>query len=204
MTFVKTKIINEQFFDDLTNQSTQYVLGFLYADGNLHTNPKKKFSFVSKDCEILEKMQKVLQTDYKIGTNADKNFQLQIYSDYAYDRLTQLGLHPRKSLDILYPDWANRHFIRGYFDGDGTIYKQHDRPSYRCDFISGSRDFIIGLEKHLSILGLEYHYRHDEKHANCFKVYIHRKSDVLKLKSILYDSAEIYLGRKWSIFQKWV
>lgn len=200
------KFTNDYFFDDLTHPDTQYVLGFLCADGCVTINPKKCVSFSSKDKEILDKIQKIIPTEYKVGFDGRSTYQIKIYSDKLYNRAIELGIPERKSLIISYPDWANNHFIRGYFDGDGTVYKVKNRPAIRCEILSGSREFIIGLERHLQRVGLKYHYRRDEqRYQNTYyKINIHRKSDILRFERLLYSYDSICLLRKRRVFQKWL
>jgi intein/homing endonuclease len=205
--FIKTKSTNDHFFDDLTDEKAQYVLGLIASDGNLSHNPKNKISITSKDREILEKVQKVMQTDYKVGFDGRCVYQIQIYSDILYNRCISLGLPERKSLILDYPNWANRHFIRGVFDGDGSVFKQHNRPTILCEFTSSSIKFINGLEEHLTNLGLEYHYRRDYMPPSGnpnYKILIHRNSDKIKFFDLIYKDATIWLNRKHVIFQKWL
>ena len=62
---------------------------------------------------------------------------LDIYSKHMSDSLAKLGCIERKSLILEWPEWLEEnlysHFIRGYFDGDGSISKGR---GCRVDFAS--------------------------------------------------------------------
>ncbi|ALP91773.1 hypothetical protein ATN24_16960 [Clostridium butyricum] len=51
------------------------------------------------------------------------------------DRLRNIGLYPNKSLTIdsipIIREELVRHFIRGYFDGDGSILLSHNSSYYK-------------------------------------------------------------------------
>lgn len=63
-----------------------------------------------------------------------------------HDDLIKHGCIPNKSLKLKFPttvpDKLIRHFVRGYFDGDGSIAKNEDR----CTLIS-TQEFCDELKK---------------------------------------------------------
>src|SRR3989338_7583602 len=82
---------------------------------------------------------------------------------FARERLTSdlknLGILPRKSLTIDFPNVPEvftADFIRGVFDGDGSVYfeKRSRRYPVRTSFVSSSQEFIEELEVALQQLGL--------------------------------------------------
>ncbi|MBI2113353.1 MAG: LAGLIDADG family homing endonuclease [Candidatus Wildermuthbacteria bacterium] len=109
-----------------------YVLGFIAADGSLIKN-KRGAHFLeiqSIDEELLFGIRKVLKSDLLIGQYIPKNkkwrkrFRLQIGSKKMYQDLTKLGIVPNKEYRLVMPSMPTlflRHFIRGYFDGDGSV-----------------------------------------------------------------------------------
>lgn len=127
--------INEKFFETIDNQEKAYVLGFLYADGNLHKN-KNNFSIElsEKDIKILKKIKSVLQSNHKLFKHIQYNkkykkyyigYRLTVCNVKMCNDLLKIGVVSNKSLNIKFPDIKINllcHFIRGYFDGDGSIY----------------------------------------------------------------------------------
>lgn len=70
-----------------------------------------------------------------------------------------LGLSPNKALTIEFPDISKKYykgFIRGYFDGDGSIcrywwkYKQNKKRRYKLLFTLGSLKFLKSIRKILN------------------------------------------------------
>jgi DNA-binding transcriptional regulator WhiA len=88
-------------------------------------------------------------------TTAGAIYSFTIYNDTIFDRLVELGVTERKSLIIIFPDTPEpyvRHFIRGCWDGDGSIGK-HNKNSYHARFFSGSKVFVAGMLAELEKAG---------------------------------------------------
>ncbi|MFA4889299.1 MAG: LAGLIDADG family homing endonuclease [Candidatus Omnitrophota bacterium] len=197
-----------------------YVLGYFSADGCMFVNPRgsKYVSFSSTDIELLEKVKKLLNSKHKLSRKKIQNekwnasFVLQIGSKRMFGDLLKLGFIPNKELRLKLPDIPKiyiRHFVRGYFDGDGSIiygyFKRRARKNKMTRYIStcfacANPDFL----KHLSEVLL--------KHAAVGKGYIDRKGghlsysklDSSKLFRYMYKGVlkEQYLERKHNKFLK--
>ncbi|MBQ0113545.1 MAG: LAGLIDADG family homing endonuclease, partial [Bacteroidales bacterium] len=136
--------INQDYFEIIDNEWKAYWLGFLYADGcnNLKWNEKKnkmnctlKISLKYSDYGHLNKLRESLQSDAPIKYR-DVRLKDKIYKDCEINfcnekicrDLNNLGCTPNKSLTLKFPNEDIlpkeyiRHFIRGYFDGDGCIH----------------------------------------------------------------------------------
>jgi intein/homing endonuclease len=164
---------NANFFKKWTSKMA-YILGFLYADGNIieanNSSRTNYFQFVSKDKEILEKIKKALNSNHQIKIrNSQKKlfpnkkyyitsevFYLRIGNKKVVNDLIKLGVLPRKSKIIKFPKIPKKylnHFIRGYFDGDGTIClskKKNIIKKVQVIFTSGSKKFLEGLSEILA------------------------------------------------------
>lgn len=216
---------DEQFFDNWTPQMA-YVLGFLYADGNIiHAVDCRGYyiSFSSSDLEIIKKIKTVLKSEHSIikclppeeprgNIYARKiHYKFRIGSKKLYEKLTSYGLHPNKSLTITCPSIPSScisNFVRGYFDGDGCVHieKQKGRTSTRLMivFTSGSKEFLIGLEQFIrQETGIEKHNINKSKKAFQLK---YSTKDSEALFDFMYKSVydELYLERKKNIFTKFI
>ncbi len=148
--------LNELFFSTWSPEMA-YVLGFWYADGYMRHEKSYRISFSSNDLEILEKIRTVVGSDcpiYKIKT--DDAYSIVFHSKLLYETLESLGGMRRKSKFIRFPEIPKeyiRDFIRGYFDGDGSVhFVQYIRTKdkrltieLRTNFTSGSRKFLEDL-----------------------------------------------------------
>jgi hypothetical protein len=116
------------------------VLGFWWADGNIFISLRKsgqrrysKFSLHSADYDHLIMIAGLLGFGGQIRTRKQKRckkmslcYTLEFSDIHIVNRLLELGGKPRKSFCETkipsIPDSLFRHFVRGFFDGDGSIY----------------------------------------------------------------------------------
>lgn len=126
---------NINYFKTLTPDS-EYILGFLYTDGNLsNVGHKITMNLQEKDRHILEEMsekirgiRKVIELKAAKSPSSDKMCQpqcrLQICNKHIYKDLESYGFHPKKSKTIVpHQSLKNSiHFWRGVIDGDGNVH----------------------------------------------------------------------------------
>ena len=135
-----------------------YILGFIFADGCLveHKNGYHGLDITSKDLRHLRLIKEQLKAEHKIGKK-ERGYRIQIRNRNIYNDLIRLGLTPRKSKIIKFPKIPIRyfsHFIRGLFDGDGSVMVWRE-PRWkhtwqiRVSFTSGCQRFLQDLNKHL-------------------------------------------------------
>lgn len=107
-----------------------YVAGLLAADGNvLKRQQRVSLELGYRDRELVYLVHDQLAPQFPVRertrSNGTRTLQLAITSpDLCYD-LGQLGITPRKSLTLQWPETLDaqfqRPFLLGYFDGDGFI-----------------------------------------------------------------------------------
>lgn len=133
---IRKYTLNEKYFDVIDNQDKAYILGFLYADGS---NSLEKctisLSLQCYDKEILEKINTAVGSnrpldfinnskDRSDGYTYEDMYGLKWFSSHMCHSLDNIGMCPNKSLILKFPDCIQcdllSHFIRGYFDGDGS------------------------------------------------------------------------------------
>jgi len=198
--------INEGFFKQQTPEMA-YVLGFIYSDGNLG-NQLDHFSISQKEPEILYKIKNLMTSEHKIVRQVKQElYTLTIGNKVMVNDLLELGLTPNKSLDVKFPILAEnlyRHFIRGYFDGDGSIFLAKD--GWRVNFVSGSKDFMHSLEKLLNDRGglsKRPIYNYAAK-LNSHQIIYLKEEDLMALNNYMYTDSALeggsYLSRKYALF----
>jgi len=95
-----------------------------------------------EDKEILKKFSDKLYDGKEFlyfikGRKTNKNqYGLTLHNKHISTKLNQLGCVAKKSLILKFPEWLidselQRHFIRGYFDGDGCI-SSSQRKNRNC------------------------------------------------------------------------
>jgi Mor family transcriptional regulator len=208
--------INENFFDVIDNEEKAYFLGFLYADGCNHKKSNYvSLSLKSDDKEILIKLAKLIfKDDYenrivdRDRSAEDKGIEsiININSKHICKKLEELGCAQTKTFKITYPEWMpdnlHKHFIRGYFDGDGSIYVNEIKERGSKFKITSTLDFVTGIKniinKEAKINSIIY------KHSKS-KVYdVNACGDrqVKKFLDWIYDDSHIFLKRKYEQYLK--
>ena len=148
--------LDEKFFDKWSG-AMAYVLGFWFADGYMRHEKSYRIVFISNDRNILRQIRRVLGASHPItDRKTDRSLVLSVFSKRLYQRLAILGGLRRKSRTVRFPRIPDKYlkdFIRGYFDGDGSVFfvnyistkNGKPRRELRSNFTSGSKLFLDGL-----------------------------------------------------------
>ncbi|WP_078553488.1 LAGLIDADG family homing endonuclease [Alkalihalobacterium alkalicellulosilyticum] len=187
---------NENYFKTWTNNMA-YILGFIAADGVI-TNSLQTVGISQKDKTILEEIKKEIGTTIPLNKNKKTGvYLLNFHSKIMkYDLINIHGITPNKSNTIKFPYVPNEylhHFVRGYFDGDGHIYKS----GYMICFVCGSRQFIYCLQEKLKQQGFISNIKDEE---SFFRLYISGRKTIIRFYYWLYKDKELFLKRKYNAF----
>ncbi len=213
--------LNAEFFKQINCEENAYFLGFLYADGNVradHNTYQMTLKLKSNDLCILEKFRDIMSLSSPIKIYEDKDgkyARFQIHQKEICSQLIALGCMPNKSLTLQFPVSAQvppyllRHFLRGYSDGDGTIFSVQDkkRPYYFAHFwkIISTQDFCQTtsdlLQQELNISG-SMSLSRPETNQITTTLAIGGNDQVKKVLDWLYKDATIYLPRKYDKYQE--
>lgn len=214
---------NEKLFETWSNEMA-YVLGLIVTDGNViyvksaHNIEylQGRLTFGQKDIELVEKFSKLIGFDSDIEhrkkrisnkTVAGELYTIEIHSNDLLFQLDKLGITPKKSLKIKFPEMPNkylRHFIRGCWDGDGTVYLEND-GRIRASYVSGSICFVESLMQHLEDFGLSKRKLYEHKHSKSYYFRYVSDDDCFKLYRLFYKdvSEEQYFSKKYQIFKNY-
>ena len=214
--FVRKYTLNENYFDQINTPNKAYILGFLYADGH---NEISKFtismSLQEEDKEILEKIRKELCSnkpleyiDYSnkhdYGYNYKYQFRLNLFSKHMCKSLENIGMKSNKSLSLVFPVIDSKlysHFIRGYFDGDGSISQNIHNENNRAVLltITSTNSFCQKIKQICSEqLNLNSYIYDAACHNGITKVFtISGRNVVKQFLDWLYKDADLYLERKY-------
>lgn len=148
--------LNHNLLDTWTEKSAWFI-GLTCADGYIGKRGNL-ISFHMKDMELLNYLKEILEYNgpiYKTKTE----YMLNVYSSNIKDKLAKLGVKNKKSLTLKMPKIPNKvfyHFIRGYFDGDGSFWinstAKRTNKKLRAQFI-GTESFLTSLLERLNFKG---------------------------------------------------
>lgn len=205
--------VNFHFFKTWSEEMA-YILGFVAADGNIcHSGRAHVLHIACDDRDIIEKIKKVLEykgpIHQKIRDNSKISYSLRICDSIIFQDLQKLNITERKSLTFnppIIPGRLIRHFIRGYFDGDGSVSFRNTKYPSRLvvDFYTASKQMFKYLHRILKyVLKDTYHGKAQIRLANQKTKYYairvgHKASK--KLFSYMYANTNLYLERKYKKF----
>jgi hypothetical protein len=157
----RTYTVNEDYFEKIDTPNKAYFLGMFYADGCNYNNSVEKDYLVvlalkKTDIELLEKFSVEINSNKPISFR--KNLAVVgINSKKMSNDLINVGCMPAKTHKLEFPEWLRedlvRHFIRGYFDGDGCITYKADKKSDTISPVinfTGRKTLLTRIQQQLS------------------------------------------------------
>lgn len=214
--------IQEDFFDKIDTQEKAYILGLLYADGWNQTERNViGIGLKESDKEILDKITSLIQPTKPLGyykknklkrgfENSQNEYRLVIANKHISERLVELGCGKAKTHNLIFPTEEQvpshliRHFVRGYFDGDGSV--SGDKQKQFC-FV-GTIDFLLPLQqilvKELKFSKTKLDRRHKDIDNNIRSLRYCGVNQCITFRDWLYKDATIYLERKKNIFDSYI
>lgn len=173
----RSYLLDDTYFDKLDTPDKAYFFGLLMADGCVSRTRQGKIGIMSialesSDRHILDEFReaicfsKHLKETFLIPFASSPNTRpqvlLRVHNQHMAESLVQHGCVPRKTYGAEYPyhlrEDLHKHFIRGYFDGDGCIHigRHAGGIQMTCRFV-GSQGVLSGikaiLNKHLGVGG---------------------------------------------------
>lgn len=154
--------LDERYFQNIDTNDRAYWLGFIAADGCIKEGKcntyRLSIGLATKDINHLEKLKKDLKSESPITIEKSFHKKMQKYYETAYLRigrtnlcedLIRHGVGRSKSKDLTLPNLPDnlmRHYIRGYFDGDGCWYINKEN-TLNFNIISSVESFAIELRE---------------------------------------------------------
>lgn len=212
---------DENYFDIIDSEEKAYWLGYIMADGCVTNSSAKVMSpneFVinckDEDSNHLQKLNIALNSDYpvKITERYDRKrgicwtvAELRIRSVRFCKSLIKNQVVPRKTSKEVIPDTVcdelTLPFIRGFFDGDGSIFK---RPlCYGVYVGKSSQQIIVQIQDFFSDNDISWNmYTSYDYSMPFYYLDTNKKATVTAILHLLYDNATVYLERKFRKAQK--
>lgn len=220
---------NESYFEKIDSEEKAYWLGFLYADGCIvryYKDKEKKIvrsmsleiTLAEKDRGHLEKFKNALNSNIvirnritKLNGKEYKSCRIVIYSTKICEDLINLGCTPKKTYTLTFPTFDivpkeyMRHFVRGFFDGDGCICvtEMSGNPHIITCFtgmesmLQNILDYLISEQVIRKIPKLQY----DKRGSKACDLYIHGTDDNKEFLDFLYKDSNVYLDRKYQQYK---
>lgn len=220
----KNRVFDNRYFENIDTSEKAYWLGFLYADGWVVYNDKRKnyevgIELQRNDKYMLERLNNTLGGAFTIK-DIDKEhvFVVQSYCDVytsvlrmysksmAMDLISH-GVVPNKTYKKEYPvvsDDLFADFFRGYFDGNGCIYdyvrKTTGRSYVQLNITTPNDSFALYCHDKLQELyDIETGLYHEQEFKN--RVVITQMPKIAKLCEIMYANPTApKLLRKYDIY----
>lgn len=213
----------------IDTQEKAYLLGFLYGDGTISTYKEKtgRIRFLIKisivDNELIEKLYMAFpffntgNFDYsKYNDNSEEQQSISKSNQELYDDLLFNGVYPRKSYEnkdkLRLPKIDNElipHFIRGFFDADGSVYVRAKRKNLiTIEFCSVGFNLLNDIDSYLKSIDINsWEITPKPPKGKGKQIYYRlsyiRTSEILKLINFMYNDAHIYLERKAKICKQY-
>ena len=210
-----------QYFDNIDTEEKAYWLGFMTADGWISENKKNGSGVVGielsyNDIAHVKEFNKAIKGNYQITdrwrpcslSDPDKKNHscvLRIFSKTMYDSLVDKGFDNDKSFTASIPVLPNdlyRHYVRGYFDGNGTICVSNNRLGVHfCTASKQFKDDLIELLKKEDIVLSDY-FEVNEFMTEVYYPEAIGRDQQISLLDYMYKDSSIYLPRKYKKYLK--
>lgn len=209
----------EDFFENIDTEEKAYWLGFFFADGYI-VNKVRGYgqdgcgiTLAIEDEQHLQKFKTAIKAtnpinydDSKVG---QKQCKIVLTSQKTVDDLISHGCVKQKSLilepPIGIPPTLMTHFIRGYFDGDGSITKTHtpgknfktNEYCYGVN-ITCTYDMALWLQEYFSMGSIAKEHRREYTYYYT----LGGRLQLIQFFHMLYDNASIWMDRKYNRFKE--
>lgn len=216
-------------FKTIDTQEKAYVLGLYYSDG--YVAKSERFTGISlhiQDAKILYKIEELFPFLYTSIDRTKANVVSLRCNQIAYcSDLIANGVLPRKSyenrLSLSMPNINKElipHFIRGFFDGDGSVYfnKGNSKNSKVCTFTGVCHNLLFAIRDVLTQEGIVFRYTiYDVSNttsvckgrvikgcAYIMNLILSNKLGIDRFYNYLYENSTIHFTRKNTIMATWV
>lgn len=210
--------LNENYFKIIDCEEKAYFLGLLYADGcNYPKANVVKLSLQERDVDIINKFKESIQYKKPIRTcyanqkrniNSQPQCVLELTSKILCNDLSELGCVPNKSLILTFPNKNQvpnkfiRHFIRGYFDGDGSLYFQQKSdyaPTAGISIVSTKPFCEYCMRFIYNQTGIKFSLCNKKsKNNKTYGLFINGARNSIKFLNWLYKDSSVWLQRKYN------
>lgn len=207
--------LNQDYFKHWSREMA-YIVGFINADGNVYRDADNgdfalQITIKEDDRDVVYKIKKALEYEGEVkfytmsrpNGNTTDVANLRIGSKILTDDLIALGIQERKSLVKGVPEKLPKEYIfaylRGYFDGNGTIDMRYERtliPALRLRLTSGSERHLNEIQDILCEHGFSRKKIEARKGQNTFVLRFGNKETLFLYNRFYQNEDCIFMKRK--------
>ena len=216
---IRKYTLNEDYFSEINTEEKAYIIGFIAADGHVDETAKRlKITLATKDKDILEKIRICLGSNTNIKDFEKKSHfsygkpifyhsTVEFCSKKLVEDLVKLSLINNKTYSLnqelikFIPEHLVRHFLRGYFDGDGHVSygnKYSSGVKYNIEVVGNIEFLESTFYKYFPTTNKKFHYP-KSKQAWAYKISSKKRVD--EFLTYIYKDSVIYLNRKYEVYK---
>lgn len=206
----KHKLLNEHFFNNINTEEKAYILGLLYADGNVRHNGFE-LTLMEDDKELLNKISKIFYNKNilyyrKSRNNSKPQYRLFVTSNIIKNDLVGHGCMSSKTFKIRLPTLNEnmyRHFIRGYYDGDGCISFRKSSNKLVTITITSNNQFCNDISTYINN-NLNINIKSRIRYGDVGDIILSKQEDIIFFLNWIYYDANLYLMRKYLKYKNYL
>ncbi len=205
--------VNAKYFEYIDTPTKAYLLGMIYADGNVYKN-RFRLALQERDRSFLEKVKEEIGYEGPLGTEyrnpPHQNLTILSISRKEFvNNLKTKGVIPDKTQKLTFPSFLSEdlfiYFVHGLFDGDGCINLSKKRMltgnvELRCQVdIAGCYVLLESIQNLFNKYNIPSKLYHSpNKLSGRLKF---RGLNSLKIMNLFYKNEQpLYLSRKYESY----
>lgn len=212
----KNKINLKYNFNNINNSEEAYIVGLFLADGYVGKH-QLGLKLKKSDKEIVNKIKNYFSEEIKLQED-NNTFGFVVSSMKACENAINLGILRNKTdKEMIIPEMEVKYysdFIRGFFDGDGTIFKCNNKY-LKSNICSPKIEILIKIQEILTNNNIFSTINKESRLGKTFilpqgnsvigtmdmyRLYIRKKEDLKRFYYFLYNDCDFLLKRKKEIF----
>jgi len=208
--------LNEEWLDEIDNEFKAYFLGLMLSDGYISTKNRIGLRLKKEDDTLVKEIFSQFSKNYGVNSKG-----VVITSKILHCKLKEYGIIENKTkLDLKIPNIKIdllRHFVRGYFDGDGSISIVKSKKYCQIYICSVSKNILEELKDLLNQNKIQSKIYVEEREGkpykiinkiynncrNMYRLHIEKHENLLKFYEFLYKDCNIKLERKYKIYKEY-
>lgn len=200
--------LDDMFFDVIDTEEKAYWLGFFLADASVSNKGNKiSIGLSIKDYDHLHRLKKSLNMTHPIiefiSSNGYESCMISFFSQNIKEKLISYNVIPNKKEHGKHPylllnNDLIKHYIRGFFDGDGCVSevtrKENGNKRYVVE-IASCKEMLTFIKKFLADNNIEV--SDIREHMSIYGIRTSNNLEIIKFFNLIYKDANIYLPRKY-------